>query len=51
MVTKEQIAELERDVVVAQLELLISLAEARSNTYDKNKLESIKETILNWELC
>jgi hypothetical protein len=51
MISKEQIAELERDVVIAQLDLLISLAEARSNTYDMNKLQSIKEYVLNWELC
>lgn len=51
METKEQIAELERDLVIAKLDTLISLADLRESTYDLKKLEEIKEYVLNWKLC
>lgn len=51
MVTKENIAELERNVVIAKLDTLISLADLRESTYDQKRLEEIKEYILNWKLC
>jgi hypothetical protein len=47
----ETIAELERDVVIAKLDTLISLADLRENSYDVKKLEEIKEYVLNWKLC
>jgi hypothetical protein len=51
METKEHIAELERDVVIAKLDTLISLADLRESSYDVKKLEEIKEYVLNWKLC
>lgn len=47
----ETIVELERDVVIAKLDTLISLADLRENSYDVKKLEEIKEYVLNWKLC
>jgi hypothetical protein len=47
----ETIAELERDLVIAKLDTLISLADLRENSYDVKKLEEIKEYVLNWKLC
>ena len=47
----ETIAELERDVVIAKLDILISLADLREGSYDVKKLEVIKEYVLNWKLC
>ncbi len=47
----ETIVELERDVVIAKLDTLISLADLRESSYDVKKLEEIKEYVLNWKLC
>lgn len=51
MNTKEQIAELERDLVIAKLDALIDLADLFERTYEFKKLEEIKEYVLNWKLC
>jgi hypothetical protein len=41
-----EIKDLEKQVALAQIEILISLAEHRENTYDIMKLGQIKEYIL-----
>jgi hypothetical protein len=41
-----EIKELEKSIALTQVEILISLAEHRENTYDIMKLGQIKEYIL-----
>lgn len=42
----ETIKELEKNVVLDQIEMLLSLAEYRERTFEIKKLEQIKEYIL-----